>query len=147
MFARRLDNWLRVACGACPLWLLVVQEKLWPWLLSPPVPAASARLPGKPLPKSKLPYVVPDTLQSRWSATESQHGLRHSGNRDGVVSCGQQRPNSSDSPDVTGADLAGWQHLQCRIQTVGAIPAPARAPRGQHSAVRTCISITGPPQV
>ncbi len=34
----RLDKSLRVACGVGLLGLLVVQEKLWPWLLTAPEP-------------------------------------------------------------------------------------------------------------
>jgi hypothetical protein len=147
MFALRFEKWLRVACGVCLLWLLVVQEKLWPWLLTSPVRAVATRSPGKAPPKNKLPYLLPDTLQSRWWAGDSQHGLRTLGSRDGVVSCGQQRPSrgTHDWPSTPAADAQGWRCLQSWIETIGSSPAEKSAPGALALAVRTCISLTGPP--
>lgn len=156
MFTLRLDKSLRVACGVGLLWLLVVQEKLCPWLLTPPDQPESAVAAGsaaKPPPtrdkraKPRLPHILPDTPLSRWPAGWFHHTLRQTpGDRDGVVSCGQQHPSPTERPPAVGGDGLAWQCFQCPSEMVGLVLHVAlRA--DVDPAVRTCISRTGPPHI
>jgi len=157
MFILRLDKSLRVACGVGLLGLLVVQEKLWPWLLTapdppqPPVaaPGPTGQTPGTDKrPNPRLPYIVPDTPLSRWPAGCFDQTLRYAaGDRDGVVSCGQQHPTSGATLPLLAADAdaRAWQRFQCLSGAVGVVEATA-PPLGVIAAVRTSISRTGPPQ-
>jgi len=154
MFILRLDKSLRVACGVGLLGLLVVQEKLWPWLLAVPEarqPAAAASPPtdggSESKPNPRLPYILPDTPLSRWPAGCFDQTLRRAaGDRDGVVSCGQQDPKSRDTTSFTAADFSlAWHRFQCPSGPSGAaIDGPAQ-PAVVSPAVETCISPTGPP--
>ena len=156
MFTLRLDKSLRVACGAGLLWLLVVQEKLCPWLLTPPdqpKPAIASGSAAHPQPahdkraKPRLPHIVPDTPLSRWPAGWFHHTLRQiAGDRDGVVSCGPQNPSTTERPPAAGADLPTWHRFQCLSEAVGSV-LHATPLAGVDRAVRTCISRTGPPHV
>ncbi len=155
MFILRLDKSLRVACGVGLLGLLVVQEKLWPWLLTapdapqPPVaaPDPTGQRPGtEKRPNPRLPYILPDTPFSRWPAGCFDQTLRRAaGDRDGVISCGQQNPSGAATPlpAADAGDLA-WQHLQWLSGAVGVVDTTAPL-LGVSPAVRTCISRTGPP--
>jgi hypothetical protein len=159
MFILRLDKSLRVACGVALLWLLVVQEKLCPWLLTPPSePDSSAVAPGsaprarpasEKRPKPRLPHILPDTLIPRWPAGSLQQTLRQAGDdRAGVVSCGQQHPGGRSSVPVTAADadLLGWRRFQCCVQVTGPVlPGGGLSPH-VDPAVQTCICRTGPPR-
>jgi hypothetical protein len=154
MFVLRLDKSLRVACGMGLLGLLVVQEKLWPWLLTapdppkPPVAAPPAgQTPGSGnRPSPTPPYVVPDTPPARWTAGCFDPTLhRAAGDRDGVVSCGQPSPTSHAGPLLAvDADALAWRCFQCPGGTLGIVA--DRAPAlGMRAPLRTCITPTGPP--
>jgi hypothetical protein len=159
MFTLRLDKSLRVACGFGLLWLLVVQEKLCPWLLTPPSESDSAAItPGsapqaRPAsdkrPKPRLPHILPDTPIPRWPVGWLQQTLRQAvGDRDGVVSCGQQNPGSRSSEPAPAADanLLGWRRFQCLVQMAGPVSSGTASSPHVDPAVRTCICRTGPPR-
>jgi hypothetical protein len=159
MLILRLEKSLRVACGVGLLGLLVVQEKLWPWLLTapdppqPPVAAADPTSQAPPTPDKRanprLPYILPDTPLSRWPASCFDQTLRQTaGDRDGVVSCGQQdpKPGTTTLLPAAGADALAWRRFQSPSGAVGMVAdATAALPLGVSTAVRTCISRTGPP--
>jgi hypothetical protein len=156
MFILRLDKSLRVACGVGLLGLLVVQEKLWPWLLTPPdppkpsvtAPSPVGQTPGTDKrPSPGLPYILPDTPLSRWPAGCFDQTLRYAaGDRDGVVSCGQQNPKSGTTAlSAADADAGAWRRFQCLSGALRVVEGTA-PPLGVIPAVRTCISRTGPPQ-
>jgi hypothetical protein len=158
MFALRVDKWLRVVAGFGLLGLLVVQEKVWPWLLKAPGgPDTRAVAPGhasKTDPASEkrvkpgLPLILPDTPISRWPAGWLYQTTRHTaGDRDGVTSCGPQNPRSAGPQRLPalGADPLAWHCFQTAADGPRCADLVTQQPCHADPAVHTCISRTGPP--
>ncbi len=109
MLTFRLQKWLRVSAGLSLFVLLAVQEKVCPWTraASPASDIGSPASHEDPATTNSdesesneeaafVPHVLPDTAAPRWSANAGHVALRQIiGARDGVQSCGRQRPESS----------------------------------------------------
>jgi hypothetical protein len=158
MLTLRLDKWTRVVTGLGLLLLLVAQEKVCPWL------ATSARFVTTPEPEKKgpptkhdqekrhhtrqiLPHVVWDATPARWPLAWTPAGLRHStGAREGVVSCGQERPTlGADTARLADGDLHDWLRLLQADIPLRPL-SPVALTRIPDPAVRTSIHPTGPPR-
>lgn len=155
----RVNKWMRVGAGFGLLLLLAAQEKLCPWLLTPPSESdPNAAGPQRPQPDADeeprkrgakhLPYVLPDATAPRWPATWKQITLRQTtGWHDGVVSCGERNPSTGGSAPVQGtpADPWAWHCFLQPVQPRGLIQPLDSAVTPVDPAVRTSISRTGPP--
>jgi hypothetical protein len=144
MLRLRADKWMRVGAGFGFVLLLAVQEKVCPWLTTPPAPAPqnSDSQPGQKKSRPVLPVILPDTAAPR---------LQNAGTpgpsitaRDGVVSCGQQSPTTPPSADVPAPASAGWRQLQTPAACATA-PLTLRWETPRDPAVRTALRRTGPP--
>jgi hypothetical protein len=152
-----MDRCVRMGAGLGLLLLLAAQEKVCPWLVTPPVEpergtgAAPAAPGNEPKPhkrgKTSLPHLLPDTPTLRRSAATSQTTVRQTaGARDGVVSCGRRNPAPvGGSSTLAGSDPCGWHLLLEPIRPGKWVLPPVRDFRPMDAAVRTCIRPTGPP--
>ena len=161
MLTLRVSKCLRLVAGFGLLLLLMAQQKLCPWLVSPsskPQPGAATTAStnseqddaARKRESRRLPFLLPDTPAPapRWASACSQVLLRHStGWRDGVVSCGERSPSTGNShagqPVV--ADHWAWHRFLLPVEPRGLPQPPADVLTAIDPAVRTSISPTGPP--
>ena len=162
MLTSRADKWTRIAIGLNLLLLLVAQQKLCPWLMTPPREAKpdppdthqnqshdDRTDPEKP--SNDLPFLLPDTEAPapRWPASWNQARLRQTtGWHDGVVSCGELDPSESHSPTAEASlpDRWAWHRFLLPVEPCGLSPRPVGPTLTTDPAVRTSISRTGPPR-
>lgn len=168
MLILRTEHWLRVGAGFGLLLLLATQEKLCPWVLTPPseTPSdavdASAAPPDAPAPaedadpsrdartKRKappLPLLLPDATAPRWPAFFGDVSVDHViSARNGVVACGFNRPPPAPAPSPA-AVVSTWRRLDTALlDFLPARPATARRVPA-HPALGTTLLRTGPPRV
>lgn len=163
MLTQRVNKWLRIACGLGLLLLLVVQQKLCPWLVNPPpepgqrtteptaLPLGESRLPQKHA-ATRLPFLLPGSPPSspRWPTAWNQIALRHTmGWRDGVVASGAFRA-ARDTNDTHVSDQhAAWYvwRLPRPTDTQFTPAGPQVVHATTDPTLRTSISRTGPPAV
>jgi len=158
MFALRMDKSLRVATGLGLLLLLAAQEKVCPWLVTPPKPAdkgaadPAARPDGKQdtrkKAKTRLPYLLPDAVAPRRPAACSEASSRIIDRaRDGIVSCGHRDPYAGDDFAANPPyDPCAWHCFLEPSVPANAQPGEILALPPQNLAMQTAIQRTGPPR-
>lgn len=158
MLAFRVDRWVRIVAAAGLLCLLIAQQKLCPWLASPPhQPEPRTATPPTDVPAEDpaaqksatrpLPYLLPGTCVTapRLGGVFDQTAQRQgTGWHDGVVSCGPREPQAA--PDVPAAPPGStWRDLQCLAVLPWIDGAQTDVVHLDQPAIGSVIQRTGPP--
>jgi hypothetical protein len=160
MLPTRVDKWLRFATSCGLLLLLVAQQKVCPWLTTPPVveeaagpatppPATPADNTGAPPDESErapqfVPYVLSDPPTLRWPAAWSTATARETaGWHDGITASGQLHPTPTPdaAPDVDWT--AGFRAARPTDDRVEAVADPPA--RILPTCLLSTVFPTGPP--
>ncbi len=150
----RLDNTARLAAASGLLLLIIAQQKVCPWLLTPIEPvctstsdASDQSTPGAPERKrASPPYVVPDVSAPRWSGASQFASARQTvGAQDGVPRRGAQPPTTPPTVDESILDASLWPLVAFTCIGDGECVALNDPLLRLHPALRSTIRPTGPP--